>query len=234
MSDAEQTLLVEEHQRIQRRLRFLRFAIPGVAALIVVGNLWSMASEVQELDTDALATQIEARSNHLMPRVEEHFNELARALQPVFAAEMDKQAATLAPRVDAALTRQMTLLQQNVEARFTKQLDAAWAASQGRQRNMLVAAIPDLAGNHAAQDRIMQSMKDSLMRFSMKQLAANFHEHVVAMEGIRKTLQRSYAGAGADAQADDALMIWIELMHETVGGDDTILGAGPAGAVARK
>ena len=85
---------------------------------------------------------------------------------------------------------------------------------------------------------MLESLRASLLKWCMRQLTHTFHHHMMAMDKIRETLQQSYVADAKSAkklQPDDVLMIWLELMNENIGGDETILGgAGPGDSIGKK
>ena len=93
----------------------------------------------------------------------------------------------------------------------------------------VIAAVgPELKGDKNAQDRVLKAVREALVQWAMRELSTTFKEHMLALEELRKTLQMNFvAPAGVKANPEEALLIWLELMNQKVGGDSTILGTGP-------
>lgn len=232
LSDAE---LVVAHVSAARRLRLMRRVFPLVILVVLVGYIWSIVNQVQALDTDKFADELERKAEALMPRVEEHLVDVAKNLEPVLLAELNNKAAALGPRLEKRLEQDIEALKTKAEKDFEAALVAALAEIEERQRHILEREIPELKGDKKAQDRVLEAVRVGLVRWSVRQLTTTLNEHVVAMEHIRKTLQASYVAApGEQVDGEKTLMIWLDLMNETVGGDDHILGVNPEDAERAK
>lgn len=225
---ANQTALIEAHKEAKKRARMLRIIFPLLIILIVVFNVYAMAQQVENLDTEALATETESRFHKLWPRLEEDLALVASDLEPVLKKELERQAAKLGPKLDRRLEKDVEVLKAQVDKDFRTELIRALEEIEQRQRNVLIEHIPELKNDKKGQDRVLEQVRVSLTKWCMKQLNTTLHEHVVALEQIRRTLQRGYVAApGAKADAEEALSIWLELMNDAVGGDDTILAPPP-------
>jgi len=227
--------LIETHRAAKKRARTLRIVFPLIIILIVVFNVYALAQQVQNLDTEGLATETEAQFHKLWPRIEEDLALVAKDLEPVLQKELQRQAAKLGPKLDRRLEKDVEVLKKQVDGDFRTELVRALEEVEVRQRNVLIEHIPELQGDKKAQDRVLEQVRISLTKWCMRQLNTTLHEHVVAMEQIRRTLQKGYvAGPGAKADAEEAIGIWLELMNDAVGGDDTILAPPPEAKKGRK
>lgn len=202
----------------------LRMLFPTIIIIVVVWNVYALVRQVQDIDTEAVANHMEAQFHKLWPRIEEDLAMIAKDLEPVLEAEISKQAAQMGPKLDARLESDVEALKKKVEKDFQTEVEKALEEIERRQRQVLVDHIPDLKGDKKAQDRVLEAVRVSLLKWSMKQLTSTLHEHMIAMESIRRTLQRSYtAPAGTKVDAEEAVVLWLDLMNESVGGDNTIL-----------
>ncbi len=216
--------LVESHRAAKSRMRMLRITFPLLIIIIVVWNVYALAKQVQDIDTEAVANHMEGQFHKLWPRIEEDLTMIAKDIEPVLEAEIGKQSAKMASKIDARLQTDVEALKKQVEKDFTIEVEKALNEVERRQRQVLVDHIPELKSDRKAQDKVLEAVRVALIKWSMKQLTSTLHEHMVAMESIRRTLQKSYtAPAGAKVNPEEAIVLWLDLMNESVGGDSTIL-----------
>lgn len=219
--------LIARHKAVKGRLRSLRIIYVVVVGVLVVGYIWSIVNQVRNVDVEAIASRLEEGAHRLLPRVEQHLIDVANHIEPVLRKELESQGKKLEKRLEKVVEKESEQLKQRLTSQFEARVDKVLNEIKEDQKRVLVKHIPELAGNTKAQEQVADAVRAGLLKWSMKQLTHTFHEHLLAMEQIRKTLTESYAQRGPDAkqvQPDDAVMIWLELMNETIGGDDTILG----------
>jgi hypothetical protein len=217
--------LITAHKVAKRRLRLLRMVFPLVVILVVVLNFYGVIGQVKDVDTDVLITELERQADRLWPHVEDHLAEVAAEVQPILAAALAEQSAIMGPRIERRVAASAEAFKVNVEKDFIKAVEKSLEEIDRRQRQVLMDEIPALEGDRAAQDTIMAALREALVKWAMHELTTTFHQHMVALEKIRKTLQSSYmAPAGAKANPEDALLLWLDLMNEKIGGEGTILG----------
>lgn len=220
--------LIEAHRRAKQRMGWLRVGMPVVIILLITFNLWSLVDQVRSVDTGALATELELQATELWPRVEEHLADVALEVQPILIDALETQSAKMAPELDRRMEKQIEEMKVRVEADFKRAVEASLEEIERRQRAALVEEIPALKGDREAQDRVMEAVRQALVQWAMRELTTTFAEHMAALDQIRKTLQVDYmAPAGAKADPQEALLIWLDLMNQKVGGDSAILGTGP-------
>ncbi len=112
-----------------------------------------------------------------------------------------------------------------MERDFQTELEKSLDEIERRQRQILIDQIPSLKNDKTAQDKVLHAVRVSLTRWLINQLNTTLHEHMVAMDDIFQTLQKSYtAPAGERVAPEDALLVWLDLMNEQVGGAEVILG----------
>ncbi len=223
---AKDATLIARHQAIKARLRMLRLTYPVVILVILIGYIWSIVNQVKAIDAEKIASRLEEGAHKLLPQIQDALADVAKELEPVLTKELERQSAKLGPKLEKVLEKETEELKVRLEKSFKEELTKALAEIENRQRGVLVEHIPELKDDKKGQDRVLETVRVGLLKWSMRQLTHTFHEHVIAMEQIRKTLQKSYTskvGKGG-VRPDDAVVIWLELMNETVGGDENILG----------
>ena len=217
--------LIEVHKSLKKRTKLLRIVFPLVIVLIVVLNVMGLVDQVKQLDTEALASSFESEAHKVWPRIEDDLALVAEHLQPVLAKEIQIQSEALAPKLEAKLKSDVEKLKVRIERDFLVELEKSLDEIERRQRQVLIDQIPKLKGDRKAQDQVLHAVRVSLTRWLINQLNTTLHEHMVAMDDIFRTLQKSYtAPAGERASPEDALMVWLDLMNEQIGGVDVILG----------
>jgi len=230
--------LIARHQAAKKRLLLLRILFPLAILTIVIGYIFSIVGQVQDMDTGKFTAELEAKANVLLPRIQEHLGAVANNLQPVLQSELDRQSRIMGPKLDRLMESETKKLKIKLEKDFETDLIAAVEEIEDRQRGVLVQYIPELKDDNKAQDRVLESIRASLLKWCMRQLTHTFHHHMLAMDKIRQTLQQSYVAdkdAAKRVQPEEVLMIWLELMNENIGGDETILGgAGPEDGAKKK
>jgi hypothetical protein len=201
--------LIEAHKALKKRMKLLRIVFPLVIILIVVLNVYGLVQQVNDLDTEALAASFESEAHKIWPRLEDDLSLVAMHLEPVLAKEIQKQSEALAPKLKAKL-------KSDVEA-------------------MKVDQIPSLKDDRKAQDQVLNSVRVSLTKWLIGQLNTTLHQHMLAMDDIFRTLQKSYtAPAGERVAPEDALLVWLDLMNEQIGRADTILAPAKTGKTPDK
>jgi hypothetical protein len=217
--------LIEAHKALKKRTKLLRIVFPLVIVLIVVLNVMGLVGQVKDLDTEALASSFESEAHKVWPRIEDDLALVAQHLQPVLAKEIQTQSEALAPRLEAKLKSDVEKLKVRVERDFLVELEKSLDEIERRQRHILIDQIPSLKGDRKAQDQVLHAVRVSLTRWLISQLNTTLHQHMVAMDDIFRTLQKSYtAPAGERVAPEDALLVWLDLMNEQIGGTDIILG----------
>jgi hypothetical protein len=217
--------LIARHQAAKKRLMLLRILFPLAILTIVIGYIFSIVNQVQNVDMSVFIAELEAKANVLLPRVQEHMEAVANNLRPVLEEELKRQSRVIGPKLDRLLDKETKALKIKLEEDFERELISAVEEIEERQRRILVTHIPELKGDAKAQDRVLETMRVSLLKWCMRQLTHTFHHHMLAMDKIRHTLQKSYLVKNEEGtvQPQEMLMIWLELMNENLGGDDTIL-----------
>ena len=73
--------LIAEHKEVTRKLRMLSIAFPIVLMVVIVWNLTALANTVEEVDTNAVASELADRANTLKPMVEQELASVATAVK---------------------------------------------------------------------------------------------------------------------------------------------------------
>jgi hypothetical protein len=118
------------------------------------------------------------------------------------------------------------------EADFRRAVERSLERLDAQQREILVEELPVLADDEAAQDKVLEAVHDALSTWAVRQLDSTFDKHLVAMEKLRGTLDKSFVTEdAAPADPADALMIWLDLLNEKLGAENATIvdGAEPTG-----
>jgi len=227
--------LIEAHKALKKRMKLLRIVFPLVIILIVVLNVYGLVQQVNDLDTEALAASFESEAHKIWPRLEDDLSLVAMHLEPVLAKEIQKQSEALAPKLKAKLKSDVEAMKVTIERDFQKALEKSLDEIERRQRQVLVDQIPSLKDDRKAQDQVLNSVRVSLTKWLIGQLNTTLHQHMLAMDDIFRTLQKSYtAPAGERVAPEDALLVWLDLMNEQIGRADTILAPAKTGKTPDK
>jgi len=145
--------LIETHQALKKRTKLLRIVFPLVIILIVVLNVFGLVRQVEELDTEALASSFESEAHKVWPRIEDDLALIAKHMEPVLAKEIQKQSEALAPRLESRLKSDVEKLKVRIERDFHTELEKSLDEIDGgcRFRNCLHETEPDCAVRAAAQ-----------------------------------------------------------------------------------
>ncbi|MCG3172706.1 MAG: hypothetical protein GMKNLPBB_00861 [Myxococcota bacterium] len=228
-ASASDDALIARHKAAQSKNFWLRIAGVVVILLIITINVMSIINMVK---ADLLSPQGQAKleshfikeGGSLGPDLERELKVLVDNLTPVIQSTLDKQTKELGPKLEEALVTEIETVRKETEAHLTNELRKSLAALEAQQRATLIKAVPELANDVEAQNKVLEKAREAFMHWSVVQLADTVDEHVAAMEQIRKTLQSSYTRKeGAPGGADEVGMLWFELMNETLVGSDNIL-----------
>lgn len=219
--------LVARHEAARRRVATLRIAGPLVLVAVMAFNIWGIVEQVRSLDVEELSRQVEDRAaSTLMPKMQKELELFATRAQPAFERAALQAIKEFSPRLEGKLESEIASFQRNMTASVEAAVVRAARAHEVERRAILVKYIPQVDGDEKAQDRILESVQAGATKWAMRQYTHTFHEHLRQLEKLRKTLDTYYADSGKAGSplVEDTIGIWLELMAETVGGDDTILG----------
>ena len=218
--------LVAAHRDVTRKLRIVSLVFPVLFIGLMGFNLKAIAEQIQGIDGEAVGRHLSDRMNSLMPDITMYLEELADEAQPALVSALEKETSALAPVIEKQMQSDVELGMQAAKSSLRVGVDKALQTQADAQRQQLLAAFPELASDAAGQDAVLEAVRAATRDWSTRQLDATVAEHVNAMDGLRKTLEGKYAkDASGSADPEDALMTWLNLMNEHVGGDEDILGA---------
>jgi hypothetical protein len=232
--------LVEAHKSATRKLRLVSVLLPVVFMSVIFAYLASIADQIKHIDSAAVGAKLSDRVNALMPDIQSSLTEIADAVQPKLYEALETEGLAMAPQIEHRLQSDVESTTKNAKNDMEVATKTAMAKQTDAQRALLVKEFPQLASDTAAQDKVLAAMTSGLVQWETRQLDATVAEHLNAMEQLHKTLQQSYSKkTNEEADPEDALMTWLNLMNEHVGGNQKILGTeknskGASAAAAQK
>lgn len=216
--------LVAAHREMTRKMRVVTLAFPLILMLIVVGYLITILNQIKAVDLGAVGASFSSKASSLWPEIDDHLISVASEAQPVLAKALQDVAVEMGPQFEQRLQGDIEQMTANLERDFRAAVAEALETVRERQRAILVREVPEIAHNQTKQDKVLDSVQDAVVKWSVRQLNTRFDDHLVAMEEIRKTLEKSYMHPeGVPAAPEDALSIWLDLMNESIGGEESAL-----------
>lgn len=242
MSDTNLTgaALVEAHKGAARKLRIIGILFPIVFMGALLWNLKAIADQVTSIDSAKVGSVLADRANSLIPDVQHGLDDLASTAQPVVSAALETEAMGMAPRIEQRLRSDVDSTMANAKSDLLVAAKRTTSNQSDALRALIGKEFPELAKDTAAQDKLIASATEGLSQWEQRQLDATVSEYLVAMESLHQTLQSSYSKTGGTkADPEDALMTWLNLLNEHMGGEEPILGnekdnAKPAATAAAK
>jgi hypothetical protein len=231
--------LVDAHKSASRQLRIISILFPVVFIAVLLWNLKAIADQVASIDSAAVGTALADKANSLMPDVQHGLDDLAQTAQPVLTNALETEALAMAPRIEQRLRSDVDSSMANAKNDLSVAAKRTIANQDDTLRALIVKEFPELAGDTAAQDLLISASAEALTQWEHRQLDATVAEYLIAMEALHQTLQSSYSKTGTKGDPEDALMTWLNLLNEHMGGEEPILGndaknAKPAAAAAAK
>jgi len=215
------TSLIKSHQAAQKRERTVRWAFP-VAMVALVGTFIVVtAQRVDNISEDKFTAEVEKRFYDVVPMIQSELGEIATHVQPVFEREFSTQWQNKRKAFETKIIAASEQVQKNSRKNFDQKMAKSTRDMAARQRAVLIKHIPALKGDVEAQDRVLASVRGSIIKWGVRQLNTTLHKHVVALEDIRKTLNKDYTQvAGSSDSGQGSLGIFLELVNEVIGSDD--------------
>jgi hypothetical protein len=221
--------LIAAHRRALRNLRIVSIGFPLAFMGLIVWNLSSIASMIENIDGARVGAELSNRMNELMPDVDDHLGDLAAALEPALFSALESESTALAPQIEERLRADVDHSIASAKGQLASAVQKSLREREEEHRAHLLALFPELAQDPAAQEAVMLAARSAAADWSDAKLDALVAEHLSAMEGLRETLQASYVKSDAQsADPEDALMALLNLMNEHIGGADEVLTA-PSG-----
>lgn len=216
--------LVAAHKRATRNLRILSIVFPIVFIAVLGINLLSIVDQVRSVDMAAIGSQLSDRVNALLPDIETSLGDVADAVEPALFKALETEALGMAPQIEKRLQTDVDTTMVTAKDELGNAARRSMADGAEAQRALVIAAYPQLAADVTAQDAVLTATSEAMADWQVRQLDATVVEHLNAMEQLHRTLQTSYRKPSGDsADAEDALMTWLNLLNEHVGGEEPIL-----------
>jgi hypothetical protein len=219
-SKLEGEALVAAHKDAARKLLILSIAFPIAVVVIIVGHLWAITNQVENLDTAKVATLTAERIGAIWPDVESHMSDVAKQVEPALGKALETEVAAMAPLLEKRLQTDVDATLDTAEKDFSGAVEAALGQMESNQRSVLLAEVPALEADPVAQQHVLASTRGVIASWSQERFHTALEDHVEAMGSIRETLRKGYATTDdVAAEPQDALLAWLELLNEHVGGD---------------
>jgi hypothetical protein len=219
--------IVTRHAEATQRLKRVRWVGPIALAVVVIFNVWSVVSMFKAVDTQSVVNKVEARViDQVVPEVQSDLFDMATRLQPKLEASLMQWSKDFAPQLHGRMMHEATAFEQNATKDFERIMIEASSRTDAAQRAIIAKYIPELADDTKAQDRVIASVQAAAAKWGVKQYTTALHGHARAFDDIRQTLNAHYASDGQNfPTGSHVLSLWIELVGESLGIDDTIIDA---------
>ena len=216
--------LVARHVASKKKLRLLRTGGPLLLILVMAIMIWMIVRMFTGLDRDLVTANLEAEGKRVWPKVQTQLMTAAQALKPEVQRQFETQQAVLGPKVNKKFGTEMKAMKGKVNSTFGDALKNSLAAAEKDQKKILVEEFPQLAGNTKAQEKVLGAAQRGSSEWAKNEFNRSLNGHMSSMTKIRDTLNVKYGVEGAKKQhPEHVMMTWLELMADTVGGDDNIL-----------
>jgi hypothetical protein len=217
--------LIAEFEQVKKRQKISRILTPVILLTIVFLNIWSMYNIVFGMDQDAYSAELEKRQHRVEKASERDLGGMVGQLSPIFDREFQKQSPTLNEKLGDKLMAENETMKKNVERHFHAKLDRGARLTRNQRRGILARHG---VKNKRRQDNILDAVDREVNLWMMDQLNNALKAHNDAMIELHATVQKYYAGKGDKKDPNAALGLWLELMNDTWGGDESILARRPA------
>lgn len=219
--------LIKEHKKVLSQLRWVWRLGPVLVAALLVGNVYGMVNRVQDFDSEKFATHLESEARDAWPSLEFRLRAIGDELRPKMEATILLESERLGDDVSKRLEEELESFRTKGDEILAEELQKALSAENLKHHQLISKHIPELKGDEKARERVIAHVNAAAAAWGVKQFRTLFTEHIQALESIRKTLDANYVnpnGDGAAANADELVLIWLELFEVTVADDSTILG----------
>ena len=113
----------------------------------------------------------------------------------------------------------------SAEQQFRSVVDGSMREVRERQLRILQAEYPEVAADPMARDKVLAAAQLALEQWAINEFETAIDQHLAAIEGIHRTLQANYQAPEEHAAApEDALMTWLELLNQRLGGTTLLEG----------
>ena len=219
--------LINEHKKVRGRLRLIWRLGPLLILILLVGNIYGMVNRVQEFDSEEFAVELENEARAAWPSLEYRLGEVADKLGPKLEKAILTESEKLGVKLEEQLEVELEAFRKEGEGILAEEIQKSLATEKMEHHRLVSKHLPELKDDEKARERVIAHVNAAAAAWSTEQFRKLFAEHVVALEQIRKTLDKGFVVEGdenAAARADELVLIWLELFEVTVADDSTILG----------
>jgi hypothetical protein len=211
--------LVAAHRDVTRKLRLLSIAFPLVFIAVLLMSLTGIVNTVKNVDTEAVAAELSNQAHILWPEIQRELEDVADEALPAVKAAIESESASMAPVLEQRFSEEFDQMRTAAERQFRGIVDGSLAEIRERQIRILEQEYPELAADRMARDKVLAASQIALEQWALAEFETAIDEHLVAIESIHRTLQANYRAPEESAAApEDALMTWLELLNQRLGG----------------
>ena len=213
-------------RRLTRRIRSLMVLL---VLLTFAGWIYVIYRQVASFDTQAFEKEMESRAEVIWPRISEMMFKVVTEVRPAYASAITRELEKTAPLIGERIDNEVRILEANVQKGLQDKLDQSLSRVAAEQRNELKKAFPELADDPVMLDRMVTVIQEGITVWVSKELTTTLHEHVDALLQIKETLASFRPDdPKATATSEEVLGVWLELVYETLGGDELLEPTAPA------
>ena len=219
--------LIDEHKKVKGRLRLIWRLGPLFILVLLVLNIYGMVDRVRDFDSEEFALELENEARAAWPSLEYRLSEVAEKLAPKLEKTILDESEKLGEKLESQISDELDRFRKEGESILAEEVQKSLASEKARHHQLVAKHLPTLKDDEKARERVIAHVNAAAAAWSMEQFRKLFSEHVVALEQIRKTLDKEFVVAGETnpaGRADELVLIWLELFEVTVADDSTILG----------
>lgn len=221
---AEIMPLLGEIKKVQRETRLLRVLFFLLAILVIIGWLLSILNHFKRFDMEKFGNEIAQRAEKSWPFISEELNKLISAVIPMVESSLEKELEAAAPEITEKFNSEAKLLEGNIKKEIEDSLKRFLTSdSRAAAMSELKAAFPSLAQSEGG-DKLLAALQESFLLSAQKQLSlmfADYYETILKFEGAFKKIKAGLPAGEKPATLDAVLSLWIELVYEKMGGDES-------------
>lgn len=234
-------------RKARKQLFWIKISLPITVIAIVLIGIWVLFDTARTNMVDRkeeLFTHFQARAKHFVPRVERQAKESAERVIPQLREQMTRAHEQGQERFQTELQQHTNGLNERLNKRMNTKLDEALDDVAKSQREKLkstfpkqLKCLPEDTKERCKQkeetlDKIMAEIQKSYRDWAVQEMRTTFDGHLKEMDQIRKTMavfsapkegdgEAPTGASGADAKGD-MLLLWLELVAESMGGDGDV------------
>jgi hypothetical protein len=243
---------LEEIQKRRRALRWIKLSIPLAALVIIFTGLWLIWSSartnvVDRKDELATAFQDRAGQTNLADRLERDAKKAAERVMPVIQSQLQKAQDKLGATLPSALEKASKDLEPRVRTHMEEALNKALSEVRARQAELLMANFgqyincrpgapeEECKAKRNRTDKLLEDITAEYHEVAIVQTTIALNAHLNALGDIHDAVSglahRDPAAAAAaqrsaarGAAPTDMLMIFVEAVGESLGGNTEAFG----------